>query len=376
MKTYERIFLLVLFGAILPLILFLAGLLGGKILQVPDSSIFIFALSGLLIGILADFFFIGRLIDKAYKLKNYWVILGYAFYSVLFFGFFMGVPVFNVGMALVGGFFIGRKLFHKKINEDEIKAEAKKFALFTTLVLFIICVASATIALTDKYTASGIQGMLASKVTITNGHLWGIIVVGGLILLVVNYFLSIKIVTQTFSISHKIDKMKDPAANKQISIIVAIAENHAIGKDNKLLWHISEDLKRFKKITAGHAVVMGKKTYESLPIKPLPNRQNIVITDVPGEQIDGCIMAYSIDDALTKLEEHKESFVIGGASIYQQFFKVAQKLYITRVHATYDADTFFPEISDSEWVITETEQPKEKNADGIKYSFVTYSRKK
>ena len=85
---------------------------------------------------------------------------------------------------------------------------------------------------------------------------------------------------------------------KTISIIVAIAENNAIGKDNKLLWYLPDDLKRFKRLTTGHPVIMGKKTFESLPIKPLPNRTNIVLTDVPGEKIEGCTMAYSIDDAL------------------------------------------------------------------------------
>ena len=94
---------------------------------------------------------------------------------------------------------------------------------------------------------------------------------------------------------------------KNISIIVAIAENNAIGKDNKLLWHLSDDLKRFKKLTTGHTIVMGKKTYESLPIRPLPNRRSLVISDVPDDNYDGCIMAYSIEEALEELGEDEYS---------------------------------------------------------------------
>jgi len=90
---------------------------------------------------------------------------------------------------------------------------------------------------------------------------------------------------------------------KDISIIVAVAKNNAIGKDNKLLWHLSEDLKRFKKLTSGHFIIMGKNTYYSLPKRPLPNRTNVVITDIPGEQIDNCIMAYSIEDAIDRMDQ-------------------------------------------------------------------------
>ena len=102
---------------------------------------------------------------------------------------------------------------------------------------------------------------------------------------------------------------------KHISIIVAVAENNAIGKGNKLLWHISDDLKRFKRLTTGHPVVMGKKTYESLPVKPLPNRTNVVISDIEGELINGCEMAYSIEEAIEKCPDNEESCIIGGGSI-------------------------------------------------------------
>ena len=119
--------------------------------------------------------------------------------------------------------------------------------------------------------------------------------------------------------------------NKQISIIVAIASNYAIGKDNDLLWHISKDLKRFKKLTEGHYIIMGKKTYFSLPKRPLPNRTSIIITDVEGEVIDNCLMAYSIEDAIEKMEPERENFIIGGGSIYRQFlFMISLKVWIPK----------------------------------------------
>ncbi len=164
-------------------------------------------------------------------------------------------------------------------------------------------------------------------------------------------------------------------SKKQISIIVAIAENYAIGKDNDLLWHISEDLKRFKKLTKNHYVVMGKRTYFSLPTRPLPHRTNMVITDVAGEQIDDCLMAYSIDDAIEKMDAGKENFIIGGASIYRQFIPFAQKLYITRVHKDFEADTFFPEISPDEWTLTESRLVDDDPQNDFTYSFETYLRK-
>ncbi len=163
--------------------------------------------------------------------------------------------------------------------------------------------------------------------------------------------------------------------NKKISIFVAIAENYAIGKNNDLLWHISEDLKRFKRLTKGHYVVMGKNTYFSLPSRPLPHRINMVITDVPGEQIDDCLMAYSIEEAIEKMDSEKENFIIGGGSIYRQFMPYAQKLYITRVHKVFDADTFFPEISPDEWQLTDSQLIDNDPQNDFSYSFEIYERK-
>ena len=134
-----------------------------------------------------------------------------------------------------------------------------------------------------------------------------------------------------------------------ISIIVAIAENQAIGKDNRLLWHISEDLKRFKKLTTGHTLIMGRNTFLSLPNGALPNRRHIVISDQEGEIFDGCEMARSIEEAIQLAEVDDECFVIGGGMVYAQFLPLAGKLYLTQVQASFEADTFFPEINFDQW---------------------------
>lgn len=161
---------------------------------------------------------------------------------------------------------------------------------------------------------------------------------------------------------------------KPISIIVAVADNYAIGKDNKLLWHLSGDLKRFKLLTTGHTIVMGKKTFESLPKGPLPNRNNLVITDVHEEMIDGCTMAYSIEDAIAKMDEDKENFIIGGGTVYRQFMPLAQKLYLTRVHRNFEADCFYPEIDFSQWKQLSSEEDLLDEASGLRFSFFIYER--
>jgi dihydrofolate reductase len=161
---------------------------------------------------------------------------------------------------------------------------------------------------------------------------------------------------------------------KQISIIVAIAQNHAIGKDNDLLWHISNDFKWFKEKTRGHQVIMGKRTLESLPNGPLPKRSNIVITDKKGEIFDGCTTVYSIDEAIEQCSDTEESFIIGGGSIYKQFLEYANKFYLTRIHKDFDADTFF-EVDFSDWNITYQEDVNDDSQNDFDYSFIIYERK-
>ena len=132
-----------------------------------------------------------------------------------------------------------------------------------------------------------------------------------------------------------------------ISIIAAVAENGVIGGGNSMLWHIKEDFKRFKAITTGHPVIMGRKTYESLG-RPLPNRTNIVITRNAALEIEGCKVVGSLEEALSLCAGEEEIFIIGGGEIYRQAMGVADKLYITLVHNSYEGDTRFPEIG-SEW---------------------------
>ncbi len=159
-----------------------------------------------------------------------------------------------------------------------------------------------------------------------------------------------------------------------VSIIVAIAQNYAIGKDNQLLWHLSEDLKRFKRITSGHPVIMGKKTYESLPKRPLPKRTNIVITDDRKDNFEGCTTVFSLDEAIEACRGEEECFIIGGGSIYRQFLPRADKLYITKVHEDFEADTFFPEITKEEWQLMEESPLQTDENNSLKYSFLTYKR--
>ena len=160
-----------------------------------------------------------------------------------------------------------------------------------------------------------------------------------------------------------------------ISIIVAVSEDWGIGKDNELLWHISEDLKRFKRLTFGNTVIMGKKTWESLPRKPLAGRKNIVLTDDPQEIIDGSVTAYSINDALDKCEKKEEIFIIGGGSIYRQFMPIADRLYITHVHKKAPADIYFPEIDLSIWEIVEKEEFIASENNTIPYTYTVYKKK-
>jgi dihydrofolate reductase len=163
-------------------------------------------------------------------------------------------------------------------------------------------------------------------------------------------------------------------AHSNISIIVAVAQNFAIGKNNDLLFHLPDDLKRFKKITIGKALIMGKRTFFSLPRAPLPNRRNIVITDIPGEIFPGCESAGSIEEAISLVQNEPEAFIIGGGMIYKQFYPLAGKLYLTLVHKDLEADTFFPVIDFTEWQETAREDLfDEKN--GFNYSYLDLVRK-
>lgn len=153
----------------------------------------------------------------------------------------------------------------------------------------------------------------------------------------------------------------------KISLIAAIASgNRAIGKNNRLIFHIPEDLKRFKKITSGHVVIMGRKTFESIG-RPLPNRTNIIITRDPQYFVEGAMVVHSLEETLRQAQDiETEVFVIGGGQIYQQAIGLADKLYLTIVEGNPDADTFFPDYSDFKKVVFE----ESHQSDGLKYKFI------
>ena len=157
-----------------------------------------------------------------------------------------------------------------------------------------------------------------------------------------------------------------------VSIIVAIGENNAIGKNNQLLWHMPNDLKHFKDVTSGRTIIMGRKTFDSVG-KPLPKRRNIVVTrqDIT---IPGCEVVKSIEDGLALCKGEDEVFIGGGAEIYKLAMHLTDRIYLTIIHKSFDADTFFPEIDRKEWkeVSRQDFQPDEKNP--LPYSFITLER--
>lgn len=159
-----------------------------------------------------------------------------------------------------------------------------------------------------------------------------------------------------------------------ISAVVVIDENSGIGKNNQLLVHFPADLKRFKNITSGHSIIMGRKTFESMG-RALPNRRNIVITRQSDLSLEGAEITSSLQDALLRCGNEEEVFVIGGAEIFKQALPLINKIYLTRIHKSFEADTFFPEIT-SEWEEIEKQDfpPDEKTP--FSYSFLTYQKQK
>lgn len=156
-----------------------------------------------------------------------------------------------------------------------------------------------------------------------------------------------------------------------LSVIVAVSTNLVIGANNKLLWHISDDLKRFKSLTTGHTVIMGRKTFQSIG-RALPNRTNIVISRNPDFTAEGCTVLQSLEQALRVCCNQDEVFIMGGGQIYRQALPLAQKIYLTKVHKEFEGDTFFPEISPEQWRIV-AQQPAIAT-DGLKYTFIDFER--
>ena len=159
-----------------------------------------------------------------------------------------------------------------------------------------------------------------------------------------------------------------------ITIIAAAGENDALGKDNDLVWHLPDDFKRFKTLTSHHHIIMGRKTFESFP-KLLPNRTHIIITRKNDYKADGCIVVHSLQEALKQVKNDNQPFIIGGGEIYALSMDIADKIELTRVHGSFDADAFFPKIDESKWQLIHEEYHKKDEKHAYAFTYLTYIRK-
>ena len=159
----------------------------------------------------------------------------------------------------------------------------------------------------------------------------------------------------------------------RISLIVAAATNNVIGRDGGLPWHLTEDLKRFKRLTTGKPIIMGRLTHESIG-KPLPDRRNIVISSREGLEIEGCEVVATPDAALALAAGAAEVMIIGGGKVYEQVLPMADRIYLTRVDDTPEGDTFFPEIINDEWQVVEQEDFPADDSRELGFSFFTFDR--
>ncbi len=162
----------------------------------------------------------------------------------------------------------------------------------------------------------------------------------------------------------------------RISFLAAVASNRVIGRDNKLPWHLSNDLKRLKALTMGHHVIMGRKTFDEIGRKPLPGRQHVIVSRSPIEAQSDVVAVTSVEAALAAVPPHEtEAFILGGAEIFRQTLHRANRMYITQVHADVVGDTFFPEFDDvNEWHLTDREDFEADEKNDYPYSFLTYER--
>lgn len=162
----------------------------------------------------------------------------------------------------------------------------------------------------------------------------------------------------------------------KLSIIVAISENNVIGKDNGLLWRLSGDMQFFKRTTTGHHIIMGRKTFDSLGKRLLPNRTSIVITrNSDYEMPEGGIVAHSVEDAIAKVTNETEAFILGGEQIYKASLPLVDTLYVTRVHHSFEGDAFFPEIDLMQWELVSEEHHFADEKNEYDYSSQTFVRK-
>ncbi len=156
----------------------------------------------------------------------------------------------------------------------------------------------------------------------------------------------------------------------KVTLIAAIDEHSVLGKDNQLIWHLPEDLKRFKRLTTGHAIIMGRKTFESLP-KALPNRHNIVVTRNQNYFKEGVTVCHSLEAAIKCSKNDDQPFVIGGGEVYEQAIELADVIELTKIHAQFEGDVFFPEIDFKKWSVKKEERMSHPD---FEYSFITYTK--
>lgn len=159
-----------------------------------------------------------------------------------------------------------------------------------------------------------------------------------------------------------------------IIIIAAAAENNTLGKNNEMVWHLPNDFQRFKSLTSGHHIIMGRKTFESL-VKPLPNRTHVIITRQKEYHAEGCIVVDSIEKALEICPKDEDSYIIGGGEIYALGLPYTDKLEITRVHHNFEGDAHFPKINEDEWEMTVSEFNEKDEKHRYDYSYQTYIRR-
>lgn len=160
-----------------------------------------------------------------------------------------------------------------------------------------------------------------------------------------------------------------------LTLIAAASENNALGKDNDLVWHLPDDFKRFKALTSGHYIIMGRKTFESFP-KPLPNRTHVIITRQSDYEVpEGCIVVNSLSKAIEVCPENEEVFIIGGGQIYKQSIEIADKIELTRVHTTVEADAFFPEIDEDIWEVIQSEYHPKDEKHKYDFTYLTFVKR-
>ncbi|UFH46862.1 dihydrofolate reductase [Flavobacterium galactosidilyticum] len=158
-----------------------------------------------------------------------------------------------------------------------------------------------------------------------------------------------------------------------IIMIAAVAENNALGKDNDLVWHLPNDFKRFKTLTSGHHIIMGRKTFESFP-KPLPNRTHVIITRQKNYKAEGCIIVDSIEKALEICPKNEDTYIIGGGEIYTLSLPFADKIEITKVHHSFEADAYFPVLNEKEWKLAQSDHNSKDEKHIYDYTYLTYLR--